>query len=244
MRRWKSAAATRLKRLAGAQSVEASVVTVVGKLLEGVRYPPTDLDAVMRKLGVNGYETDPTLIVPGELRKQNNQYVIFLIPGLSKGRKRFTIAHELGHAVFEKTGPRCPRKGDELEKLCDKIAAEILMPTHVFRDLAGKQPAIDRLLELTEEFDASLSATFFRASELYGVCSFGVDDGAISWSAGISKQRVAQAGFSLEKSIQLAMKGEPGKEPIEFFSGGNYTRWNMEWRCLGQQRRAVFLLTH
>lgn len=243
MQKWRSAAAKRIKKLGGARSVEGSIVVLVQRVLTSVTCPPTDLDEVMRQLNIVGCELDNEMIVPGEIRQTDDGLKIFLIPGLSKGRKRFTVAHEIGHAIFESSGPGSPRSGQELERLCDKIATELLMPTRIFRLHAGAKPALDRVIGLCDLFQTSLAATLRRASELYGVAAFEVEDGKINWAAGISRAWLAGASSTFRESIRQAMHGESGTESVEFHVGTGYTRWNMEWRCLGQEKRALFLLT-
>lgn len=243
MNKWQSAAARRIREISGTSSVEAGIPVIVERLIDGVPCPPTDLDELMRKLNVAGSELDEDMLVPGELRRWGHKLKIYLIPGLGKGRTRFTIAHELGHAIFESSGRGCPRHGEELEHLCDKIAAEILMPRTIFKSLAGHRPTIDRVIELSRLFQTSLPATFKRTAELYGVRAFEVDNGTINWSAGISSRGFAGAGSSFKQGIKRAMDGERGSESVELNFGSRFTKWRMEWRCLDQEKRAVFLLT-
>jgi len=243
MKKWQSAAARRIGELSGTSSVERGVAVIVERLLNGVSCPPTDLDQLMRKLNVVDCKLDQDMLVPGELRRSGDKLEIYLIPGLSKGRQRFTIAHELGHAIFESSGSGRHRHGRELERLCDKIAAEILMPKAIFIKLVGNRPTIDRLIELSRQFETSLSATLIRAAELYGVRAFEVDNGTINWSIGISQREFAGAGSSFQRSIERGMDGESGRESIELHFGSRFTKWQMEWRCVGREKRAVFLLT-
>lgn len=243
MEKWRSAAAKRIKKLGGGQSVEDPIISLVERLLTGVTCPPTDLDEVMRRLNIVGCELDHDMVVPGEIRQTSNGLKIYLIPGLAKGRRRFTIAHELGHAIFESTGRGRPRSGKELERLCDKIAAELLMPTKIFRKQASINPTLDHLMELADLFQTSITATFRRASELCGIRAFEVEDGTLNWSAGISRVWLGRASSTLHESIQKAMNGESGKGCVVFYFGAGYTKWDMEWRCVAQGKRAFFILT-
>lgn len=94
-----------------------------------------------------------------------------------RGKKRFVIAHELGHfelhrkevpsitctdAAFREWSLRNPR---EME--ANYFAAEILMPEEIFkRSMAGKdlKPALFR--RIYEEFSTSLTATAIRIATL------------------------------------------------------------------------------
>ncbi|MGH7808353.1 MAG: hypothetical protein ACRENT_09710 [Thermodesulfobacteriota bacterium] len=92
MQKWRSAAAKRIKKLGGGQSVEGSIISLVEHLLTGLACPPTDLDEVMARLNIVSCEQDNDMIVPGEIRRTSDGLKIYLIPGLAKGRKRFTSA--------------------------------------------------------------------------------------------------------------------------------------------------------
>ena len=87
---------------------------------------------------------------------------------LGGARRRFTIAHELAHAVFEKSGPNCPRSGKELERLCDMLAAEFLMPREVFLRQSGSSATLswERIGDLADLFQTSLSASSLEVRRL------------------------------------------------------------------------------
>jgi len=221
--------------------VEGSIISLVEHLLRDVTCPPTDLDMVMRRCNIVNCELDHDLVVPGEIRQTSDGLKIYLTPGLSTGRERFTVAHEVGHAIFESTGQRCPRRGEELERLCDKIATELLMPTGIFKKYAGPNPTLDRVIELCDLFQTSIAATLRRVPELYRVRTFEVRDGTTT--SKISNIWLAGASPTFHESILRAMNGESGKEAIEFYTNTGYTRWNMEWRCLRQRKHALFMLT-
>jgi hypothetical protein len=164
-----------VRYLAGgeATSVEASIPVVVSKLLTGIPCPPTCLDSLCNRLGV-ATVTDDVFPVAGELRQGSNGYQILCASGQSDTRRRFTIAHELAHLVFEQSGRGCPRTGSELEQLCDMIAAEILMPMEIFkRELEGVRPNAVGISQLASMFHVSLTATAIRCAE-FPISVFGV----------------------------------------------------------------------
>src|SRR5205809_8127944 len=99
-----SAAARRLLAYAGnAMAVDEAAGVVVSRLMNGIECPPTDLDAFARRVGVTNVYAD-RLTVSGELRRRNGDFQIAYSSSLSLPRRRFTIAHELGHAIMELTG--------------------------------------------------------------------------------------------------------------------------------------------
>lgn len=165
---WTSAAARRVVAAAGGQhSIERSVVEIVTKLRAGTEGPPTDLRVIADKLGVASWRAEP-LPVAGELRRNGNGLTIAYASGLPAGRRRFTIAHELGHAFFEQTGPNCPRRGVELEKICDLFAVELLMPDQLTRD-SIKDAGPTSVIDIASRFEVSMSAAMYRLTELFRV---------------------------------------------------------------------------
>lgn len=241
---WKSAAAERLRRLAGfSPNVEHAVCAVTEKLLSAVTCPPTDLEAVGGKLGVVRFLEEDDLPVSGQLRKKKEGLEIVCARGMALTRKRFTIAHELGHAVFESTGPNCPRSGEELERLCDMLAVEMLMPRELFNKSLGGDVRLDAIFGLARLFQVSLSAAAIRCTELREVSVFEVAEDRISWGYGVIKRGFVRVlGSELRTSIQQAVRGEK----IEAMVAINGASWRGEWRLegtpVGQTGKALFLL--
>jgi hypothetical protein len=89
-------------------------------------------------------------------------------------RRNFSICHELGHTLFpdayEVVRHRSARRrnpDDELERLCDAAAAEILMPREEFvRDLADLDLDADAISTLARRYAASPEATARRIATL------------------------------------------------------------------------------
>ena len=108
---------------------------------------------------------------------------------MPEGRRRFTIAHEFGHAVFEQTGPNCPRHGVELEKICDMLASEFLMPSEVFRTRLNLSIHPTEIFRLAREFGTSIAATSVRCTQLLGVSVFQVNDAEFEWGFGAIRRK-------------------------------------------------------
>jgi hypothetical protein len=185
--KWTSAAARRLLTLAGnPTSVEVAIEIIAARLLDGIQCPPTDLDAIRPRLNITQFCAGD-IAGSGELQRDGDGFKVLYSSTLSSTRKRFTISHEMAHAVFESTGPNCPRTGVELERLCDKIAAEILMPKQIFLGRLGKEISAKKILDLSQLFRASVSATAIRCAELLKVSVFGVEGDTIIWAFGVVK---------------------------------------------------------
>jgi hypothetical protein len=232
--------------LAGnAPDIASAVVIVAGKYLEGAPCPPTDLEALGRALNILRFEAEP-LPISGELRREPGGFVVVYSSFLGAARRRFTIAHELAHAIFESSGPNCPRVGKELERLCDMLATEILMPRHVFLRESGGAGGLSwrKIDELSHLFRTSLSATSLRCAELLGVTVFEVEAQSITWAYGsIRKGPVAK----LHDEIRSAIEKTRGREPLDgnIFATtdtGGYREWKVDGRVIGQDGRALMLM--
>jgi len=79
-------------------------------------------------------------------------------------RRRFTLGHEIGHALL--AGPRhvqhrrpvtCAQALD-VETLCDQIAAELLMPSPAFEEAAGRVRRVADVWALARQFQVSFRA--------------------------------------------------------------------------------------
>lgn len=240
---WTSAAARRLRSLAGnPPTIEESVRIIAKRLLDRVACPPTDLDAIGALLHITGFYPEE-LPISGELRRDTHGLKIVYSSYLSAPRRRFTIAHEIAHAIFESSGPRCPRVGKELERLCDMLATEILMPYEVFLQLVGTRISVQKLFELASVFKTSLSASAIRVAELRGISTFEAEDESISWSYGIVKKGLISGKPSdLRRAIEASFTVESG-DTVMFMHNKVWTgEWKLAWTRIGKGRRALFLL--
>jgi IrrE N-terminal-like domain len=93
----------------------------------------------------------------------------------SARRKRFSVAHELGHWRFHRgktlvcrVDEYRPRDGSSPEKVADAYAADLLMPRYLFapRAAALGRIAFDSIGGLGQVFKTSLTATAIRLVDL------------------------------------------------------------------------------
>lgn len=95
-------------------------------------------------------------------------------PNQRQTRINFSIAHEIGHTFFSDCGETIRNREkkleidfNELEFLCDIIAAEILLPYAEFSNEANSVPLnLDSLLKISDKYNASLSSVFLRFCEV------------------------------------------------------------------------------
>jgi hypothetical protein len=233
-----SIAGKRLLRMSpDATDVRQAISLIVAKLLDGVQRRPTDLEALMPRLGVQRIIAED-LPVAGELRRTPDGLTIVHSSDLSAPRKRFTIAHEMGHAVFEASGPRPPREGDEVERICDMIAAEILLPESDFRSAAEGTPSILKLFSIAKQFGTSVHATARRYHQLASVSVFETQGNRINWTVGVFRSLPED----LWTAVRRAQSGTAVDE-VMYLGAGTDSRWKVEGRQLGKSERAVFLMS-
>ena len=240
---WRSAAAQRLLQLAGGKkSVEEAIEFLTGEYLQGVRCPPTDLDSVGTKLGITGFEA-ADIAGSGELRRDGEGFRIFYSNYLSSERRRFTIAHEMGHAVLEQTGSHVPRYGKELERLCDMFAVELLMPKEIFADHARGEVSTQRILDMARHFRTSVATTGLRFAELCGVSVFACQGSRVIWGKGkIRPTKHTPIDESFQPLIRAALNGEMGSDEVFLSATTSFRRWVFECRPLVRGTSVLCLL--
>jgi len=111
------------------------------------------------------------------LLRANNRGIVRVRNSIPEiGRKRFAIAHELGHWEMHKTQSQlnfCTEDNlsdyqhSPMEIEANIFAAELLMPHHISKQLLGKSPpSIEIAKDLAEKFGTSLTASVIRLTEL------------------------------------------------------------------------------
>jgi Zn-dependent peptidase ImmA (M78 family) len=142
-----------------------------------------------------------------------------------EGRKRFTVAHELGHYVLNHGGETVRCRPNDIENWNPKLrreerdantfAAEVLMPHQVVRRIVAKTPAFDRVEEIAQQCGTSLTSSALRLVELSSFQTGVVwsEAGAVSWyrtspelrraiRTGLDKETVAAACFASGRTVQ------------------------------------------
>jgi len=97
-------------------------------------------------------------------------------PNRPQGRILFTIAHEIIHTVFpnSSSGARfraittpSSREANELERLCDLGAAELVLPLHDFRRVVCGGYNLTNVERVAKHFGTSLEATAYRMASAH-----------------------------------------------------------------------------
>ena len=238
--KWKSAAARRLREMAGVDRIDHAVPAVVSKVLAGISCPPTDLDALCARLNVAEVVDDDDIPVVGELRHEDGTFRILCSASQSQVRRRFTIAHELAHILFESTGPGAPRVGADLERLCDMIAAEILMPSTVFQEALNQAPINATLVRrLASRFQTSLAATVLRCAEFRPLSVVRIQEGQKKWIRGPARA----TDYQLKRLLKHLLDGAPGDDLLVVERAGLGDFYRGEWIRTVGDRSGLLLLT-
>jgi hypothetical protein len=218
-----------------------AITTIATGLLEGVSHPPTDLSAIERKVSVYSCVAED-IAGSGELRRDESGLRIVYSCYLPKPRRRFTIAHEIAHAYFESCWPDLPRPNKEVEKICDMMAAEILMPSsHVLEIIKGEF-RLDRIFEIARTFQVSLSAAAIRCARLKSVTVFEVNGGKVTWGSGLVRRgSISKLSESLQSVILTATAGKRGEDQLFFDSETGLRPWHVEYRAIAKDRALLLL---
>jgi len=128
---------------------------------------------------------------------------VFYDPTRGDGRVNFSIAHEIVHTFFPSSvnGARfrglCAddsKEGSELERLCHRGAAELLMPAEEFIEGLGDEAGLSAVPRLSQRFGSSYEATVYRLATAY---------------EGIAVAGILQFRYRKEEARRVASKLQP-----------------------------------
>jgi Zn-dependent peptidase ImmA (M78 family) len=133
---------------------------------------PVDLEQMARNLGVVEISYSE-MVEDGRTTWENHKPRIELRADRPPDRMRFTLAHEIGHILIDRDQGVAHRtrglQHDEVETLCDWIAASILMPREWILPYARRDRYTLSLLRLVaHRAGVSLSAAAVRIAEVGG----------------------------------------------------------------------------
>lgn len=161
-----------MSRSRTAQLAERLAATV---FTERPRYasPPVDVEGLARELGVGSIRS-ARMVEDGRLEQRGGNTWMVIRDDVRKERRRFTIAHELGHLLLANPSQefvvhRTLSGVDREERFCDAFAAALLLPrTWVLTGFGAKPEKLATLRQLADASDASLAASTLRLREVVG----------------------------------------------------------------------------
>lgn len=138
---------------------------------------PVGLSDIARKLGLTVKASTLPAGISGEIRPTAGSYEIKVNRHDSKGRQRFTVAHEIAHFLLHRDQIGQGVSDDALyrsslsdarEAEANRFAAEILMPPAAVREALANYagPVEDRSTQLAQLFGVSEVAFDIRLGQL------------------------------------------------------------------------------
>lgn len=133
--------------------------------------PPVDVELLAGRLGVVDIITC-AMTEHGRLERHGGTTTIYVRGDTNPARRKFTIAHELGHLVLEDGGrdfvaKRSYPSDDRVERFCDEFAASLILPrTWIIDEWAGAPRRLPTLRAIQQQSGASLAASLVRARDL------------------------------------------------------------------------------
>ena len=132
---------------------------------ENIRSLPVDVLGICKRLGieVRQYATPRPMLEDGFSCAIGERHCIFIYAGQSPQRRRFTVAHELGHILLGHVGKyqfvnrELSPSDNFIEREANVFAARLLAPACVLRECRVSSAA-----EIAEMCDISLSAAKIR----------------------------------------------------------------------------------
>jgi Zn-dependent peptidase ImmA (M78 family) len=116
------------------------------------------------------------LLCDGLLNIIDDEYVIKINNRIPPVRKRFTIAHEIAHAMIKKFSSYEKLHEMNIENLCNEIAAILLIPYHKIKVLINWDTlTISKLQKIASELKVSLTALTWH------VIALTKNDGGFIW---------------------------------------------------------------
>lgn len=142
--------------------------------------PPVDIEAIARRLGAEiAYES---MFSDGSLEELTpNRYLIKVNRKSNRNRQRFTIAHETAHIMLtladrseisssiEESFPeeRVLCSGSNEEKICNSIAASLLVPSQIAKQLSDwKSLSIKKIEKAARAWQVSIDVLLWRVLDL------------------------------------------------------------------------------
>lgn len=131
---------------------------------------PVDLELIANALGVSEIVRTP-MVEDGRTTWDHGRPRIELREDRSEQRSRFTLAHEIGHILIARDETVARRthqlEGDDIETLCDWIAASILMPRRWIVQFARRDRYnLSNLRLVANKANVSMSAAAVRLAEV------------------------------------------------------------------------------
>ena len=172
------------------------VAQYVRKLLNLKDFPVKDINTILESNGIIVVEldTDISLFDGVSFTTDNGYKVIVLNKSMSNDRKRFTLAHELGHLIMHSSEDFLFAEYRDKEDEANMFASEFLMPSNAISN-SLRNLKLSYLLDLKRYWLTSMASIVRRAKDI----------GCISYD----KYQYY--------NVELSRKGYKKEEPLNVF---------------------------
>lgn len=136
---------------------------------------PVRLGAFFEWAGIRRVRSEEMPLEGALRRLPDGRFDILVREDAAPARRRFSVAHELGHVLFYRHAPHAKaqqarhevRAPAEEERLCNVAAEELLMPCHAVQRVCSETDGVDRVVRLAQECKVSIEAAMIRLAPLW-----------------------------------------------------------------------------
>ena len=221
------------------EPMESVVEDLQDKLVEDIvqamrRLPggefPVNLQLLADAIGVLTIDA-VKMVADGRLDITNGRFRIYLNASHGNFKRRFTLSHELGHAFLCRSNPDLDQHVPWIESVCNRVAAELLMPAAKFHEYFEEHKIDPYSLKAgSDRFEVSTEAVAVRWSHLFGVSVARVHLGRLDWKHGALFEQMDDS--DVEILLATCTNGSIGRESI-FLEGpklGTEILWERDTR--------------
>lgn len=140
----------------------------VSLFVDSHRSDSDSLETLSRKFGVDQILRE-NISFEGGVFQEGNKLNIKLNARSPVTRQRFTLAHELAHLMVTPDKTAYAQRSlnqTDLERTCDMIAAELLMPYKEITEQTSRSASLDSFLSIARNFQVSFQALAIRINIL------------------------------------------------------------------------------
>lgn len=151
---------------------EKSQTAAIAKFVRTRRAANESLHALAGRLGVTDIIEEPLQFEGGVFDRASGALIIKINSKSPFVRRRFTLAHEIAHLLLGKPGLRSSSRDDSaLERTCDSIASELLMPLDEVSELVRNlgQPSPEKLTTIASHYAVSVRTAAIRVHSDLGL---------------------------------------------------------------------------
>lgn len=207
---------------------EFKAARAVEILVNGFRTSGESLHSLVCRLGIEKVLSEP-LPFDGGIYEIEGKRIIKINSLAPSIRQTFTLAHELGHLILERSlkGTSSCTDDNDLEQACNSVAAELLMPaeqTKKFAHELGRQSP-EKLGPIARHFGVSLQTAAQRLYHLelwkFGTGMWKCEPIARQkWFVGSRPWKTDTPALS---AFDLALESSVPVHTTEYISKGTYT---------------------